>query len=143
MDRPLLTQAIAERTPGRFANRRPWGRDVTPDVLASTIVDANPGADLEIENAERSRYVRDIVSWTFVVSNRSSTVAYRDLLCELRYFDSAGSVVDTRREFVLLVLQPGETRRGRVVDRTTRWTSGWVKADLRVVGAEPLRPVTR
>jgi hypothetical protein len=116
---------------------------VTPDVLASTIVDANPAADLEIENAERSRYVPDIVSWTFVVSNRSSTVAYRDLLCEMRYFDSAGRVVDTRREFVLLVLQPGETHRGRVVDRTTRWNSGWVKADLRVVGAEPLRPAAR
>ena len=143
MDRPLLTQAIAERTPGRFANRRPWGRDVTPDVLASTMVDANPAADLEIANAERSRYGREIVSWTFVVSNRSSTVAYRDLLCEMRYFDSAGSVVDTRREFVLLVLQPGETHRGRVVDGTTRWTSGWVRADLRVVSAEPLRPVTR
>jgi hypothetical protein len=142
MDRPLLLQAIAERTPGRFAMRRPWGRDVTPDVLASTIVDAKPAADLEISNAEHSRYVRDVISWTFVVSNRSATVAYRDLLCEMRYFDSAGSVVGTDREYVRLVLQPGETRRGTVVG-ATRWASGWTKGDLRVVGAEPLRPVTR
>ena len=142
MDRPLLMQAIAERTPGRFANRRPWTRDVTPDVLASTIVDAKPAAHLEIESATHSRYVRDVVSWTFVVSNRSPTVAYRDLLCELRYFDSAGSVVETGREIVRLVLQPGETRRGRVVGQA-RWGSGWAKADLRVVDAEPLRPVAR
>ena len=142
LDRPLLTQAIAERTPGRFANRRPWGRDVTPDVLASTIVDAKPAAHLEIESVEHYRYVRDVVSWTFVVSNRSPTVAYRDLVCEMRYFDSTGSVVETGRGFVSLVLQPGETRRGTVVDGTRR-ASGWAKADLRVVGAEPLRPVRR
>lgn len=142
MDRPLLMQAIAERTPGRFANRRPWGRDVTPDVLASTIVDAKPAADLEISSAEPSRYVRDVVSWAFVVSNRSPTVAYRDLLCELRYLDGVGSVVETHREVVWLVLQPGETRRGTVVDHARR-ASGWAKADLRVVDAQPLRPVTR
>jgi len=142
MDRPLLTQAIAERTPGRFAMRRPWGRDVTPDVLRSTIVDAKPAADLEIESADHSRYVRDVVSWTFVVSNRSATVAYRDLFCEMRYFDSAGSVVQTDHEYVRMVLQPSETRRGQVVGET-RWASGWAKADLRVVDAEPLRPVTR
>ena len=115
---------------------------MTPDVLASTIVDAKPAAHLEIESAEHSRYVRDVVSWTFVVSNRSPTVAYRDLLCEMRYFDSAGSVVDTGRAYVRLVLQPGETRRGTVVGET-RCASGWAKADLRVVDAEPLRPVTR
>lgn len=142
MDRPLLTQAIAERTPGRFANRRPWGRDVTPDVLASTIVDAKPAAHLEIESAEPSRYVRDVVSWTFVVSNRSPTVAYRDLLCEIRYFDRAGGVVARHAEVVWLVLQPGETRRGTVVDDARR-ASGWAKTDLRVVDAQPLRPVTR
>ena len=141
MDRPLLTQALAERTPGRFANRRPWGRDVTPDVLASTIVDAKPAADLEIESAEHSRYARDTVSWTFVVSNRSRTVAYRDPLCEMRYFDSAGSVVETRGEIVWLLIQPGETRRATVVDGA-RWASGWAKADLRVADAQPLRPVT-
>jgi hypothetical protein len=142
MDRPLLLQAIAEQTPGRFAMRRPWGRDVTPDVLASTIVDAKPAADLDIGNTEVSRYVRDVISWTFVVSNRSATVAYRDLLCEMRYFDSADNVVETGREYVRLVLQPGETRRGTVVSQT-RWASGWAKGDLRVVDAEPLRPVTR
>jgi hypothetical protein len=142
LDRPLLMQAIAERTPGRFAMRRPWGRDVTPDVLASTFVDANPAADLEIGNAEHSRYVRDVISWTFVVRNRSATVAYRDLLCEMRYFDNAGSVVRTDHEYVRLVIQPGETRRGTVVGET-RWGSGWAGGDLRVVNAEPLRPVTR
>jgi hypothetical protein len=141
MDRPLVTQAIAERTPGRFANRRPWGRDVTPDVLASTIVDANPAVHLEIESAEPSRYVRDVISWTFVVRNRSSTVAYRDLLCELRYFDSAGSVVERHREVVWMVVQPGEMRRGTVVDDSRR-DAGKAKAELRVVDAQPLRPVT-
>jgi hypothetical protein len=142
MDRPLLMQAIEERAPGRFANRRPWGRDVTPDVLRSTIVDAKPAADLEIKSAEHSRYVRDVVSWKFVVSNRSSTVAYRDLLCEIRYFDSAGRVVETGREYVRLVIQPGETRRGTVVGET-RWAPGWATADLRFVDAEPIRPVSR
>ena len=142
MDRPLLTQAIAERAPGRFANRRPWGRDVTPDVLASTIVDAKPAADLEIESAEPSLYMRDVVSWIFVVSNRSPTVAYRDLLCEMRYFDSAGRVIEKRGEMVWFLIQPGETRRGIVVD-DSRSASGWAKADLRVVDAQPLRPVKR
>jgi hypothetical protein len=142
MDRPLLTQAIAERTPGRFANRRPWGRDVTPDVLASTIVDAKPAAHLQIERAEHSQYLGDVVSWKFVVSNRSSTVAYRDLFCEMRYFDGTGRIVETGHEFVRLVVQPGETIGGTVVDRT-RWASRWVTADFRVVDAEPLRPVTR
>jgi hypothetical protein len=142
MDRALLTQAIVERTPGRFAMRRPWGRDVTPDVLASMIVDAKPSADLEIITVEHSRYVRDVIAWTFIVSNRSATVAYRDLLCEMRYFDRAGSVVATGHEYLRLVLQPGETRRGTVVGET-RWASGWTNGDLRVVDAEPLKPVTR
>jgi hypothetical protein len=142
MDRPLLTQSIAERTPGRFAMRRPWGRDVTPDVLATTIEDALPAADLEIRHAEPSRYARGVISWTFEVGNRSATVAYRDLLCEIRYFDSAGSAVATNREYVRLVVQPGETRRGTVVGET-RWAAGWEKGNLRVVDAEPLRPVTR
>jgi hypothetical protein len=142
MGRSLVMQAIADRTPGRFAMRRPWGRDVTPDVLASTMVDAQPAADLEIGNVERSRYVRDVISWTFVVKNRSETVAYRDLLCEMRYVDSAGSVVGTDHEYVRLVVQPGETRRGRVVGET-RLGTGWANGDLRVIDAEPLRPVTR
>jgi hypothetical protein len=139
LDRPLLQQAIAERTPGRFAMRRPWGRDVTPDVLASTFVDASPTADLKIESAERSRYVRDVTSWTFVVSNRSATVAYRDLLCEIQYLDGAGRVVKTDYEYVRLVIQPGETRRGTVVGES-RWESGWATGDLRLLAAEPLRP---
>jgi hypothetical protein len=142
MNRPLLTQAIAERTPGLFANRRPWGRDVTPDVLASTIVDAKPDVHLVIESAEPSRYMRGVVSWTFVVTNRSSTVAYRDPFFEMRYFDSAGRVVEKRAEMVWLVVQPGETRRGTVVD-DARGASGWAKADLRVADAKPIRPVTR
>jgi hypothetical protein len=46
---------------------------------------------------------------------------------------------DTRREFVWIVVQPGETRSGTVIDGT-RWSSDWTRADLRVVDAEPLTP---
>ena len=60
----------------------------------------------------------------------------------MRYFDGAGNVVATDHEYVRLVIQPGETRRGTVVGET-RWASGWANGDLRVVNAEPLRPFTR
>jgi hypothetical protein len=139
LDRALVAQAITERTPSHFANRRAWGRDVTPDVLRSTKVEADPTAHLEVVTSERALYVRGIVSWTFVVANRSRTVAYRDLLCEMRYYDATGTLRDTRREFVWIVVQPGETRSGTVIDGT-RWSSDWTRADLRVVDAEPLTP---
>lgn len=138
--RPLLTQAIDDRAPGRFAMRRPFGRDVTPDVLASTIADANPTADLVVQSAEPARYVRDAVAWTFVVTNRSATVAYRDPFFEMRYFDSAGRVVETRTEMVWMVVQPGETRRGTAVEYAH---AGWVKGDFSLADAKPIRPVTR
>jgi hypothetical protein len=106
------------------------------------MADAKPPVDLEISSAEYSRYVGDAVAWTFVVSNRSATVAYRDLLCELRYFDSTGSVVATNHEYVRLVVQPGETRRARVIGES-RWGEGWARGELRVEAAEPLRPLAR
>ena len=110
---------------------------MTPDVLASTLVDAKRRS--QIVSAEPSQICG--IPWTFVVRNRSSTVAYRDPLCEMRYFDSAGNVVETRGEMVWLLVQPGETRRATVEDGA-RWASGWVKADLRVANAQPIRPVT-
>jgi hypothetical protein len=140
MDRPLLVDAIRLKQPGLFGYRRAFARGVPPEALASSVAGANAAADLEVAHAEVSRPVRDITVWSLEVRNRSARVAYRDLLCETRYYDAAGRVIERRAESVWVVIQPGASVRTELVDGAT-WQPAMVRADARILAAEPLQPV--
>jgi hypothetical protein len=72
-----------------------------------------------------------------MIQNRSDRVAYRDLWAETTYYDQAGTVVDTRREPVWLVVEPRESRRVQIVDGA-RWRPDVARGEVRIVEAKPL-----
>jgi len=136
MNRPRVMDAIALGRPDLFGHRRPWGRDVAPDILATSVAGADAPAHLVVTDAQRWRAVRDLMVWSVVVENRSDRIAYRDLWAETTYFDETGTVLETRRELVWVVIEPGQSVRVQVVDGA-RWRPD-ARADVRVVEAKPL-----
>jgi hypothetical protein len=137
MNRPRVVDAIQQGRPDLFAHRRPWGRDVTPDMLATSVEGADPTAHLVVTEAHLSRAIRDLTLWSVVIQNRSADVAYRDLLAETTYYNQAGGVIDTRLEPVWLVVEPGESRRVQVIDGA-RWRPEVARSEVRIVDAKPL-----
>jgi hypothetical protein len=137
MNRPRVVDAITLRRPDLFAHRRPWGRDVTPDMLTSSVAGADVPAHLVVTDAQRWRAIRDLVVWSVAIDNRSDRIAYRDLWAETSYYDQAGTVVETRREPVWQVIEPGATTRVQLVDGT-RWRPDAARTEIRIVDARPL-----
>jgi len=137
MNRPRVVDAIQRGRPELFAHRRPWGRDVTPEMLASSVTGADASRHLVVADATMSLAVRGLTIWSVVIHNRSSDVAYRDLTTESVYFDEGGQAVDTRRGLSWLVIEPGESRRIQVVDGA-RWRPEMTRSEIRVLHAEPL-----
>jgi hypothetical protein len=140
MDRPLVVDAIERKQPDLFGYRRPFARDVPPEDLASAVAGANASTDLGLMRADVSRPIRGITVWSLEVRNQSASVAYHDLLCETRYYDAAGQVVERRVESVWIVIQPGESVRTELVDGAT-WQPAMVRAEARILSAEPLQPL--
>jgi hypothetical protein len=69
-------------------------------------------------------------------------VAYRDLLCETRYYDTGGAVIERHPASVWIVIQPGESVDAQLVDGAT-WQPAMARADARILSAEPLQPAPR
>jgi hypothetical protein len=137
MNRPRVVEALERRRPDLFAHRRPFGRDVTPDLLATSVDGADAPGHLVITEALTSRGIRDLAVWSVVIHNRSDRVAYRNLWAETTYTDAAGQVIETRREPVWAVIEPGERRRVQVVDGA-RWPPGTARTEMRIVEGAPL-----
>ena len=137
MNRPRVVEALERRRPDLFAHRRPFGRDVTPDMLATSVDGADAPGHLVISEALTSRGIRDLAVWSVVIHNRSDRVAYRNLWAETTYADAAGQVIETRREPVWAVIEPGERRRVQVVDGA-RWPSGTTRTEMRIIEGAPL-----
>jgi hypothetical protein len=137
MNRTRVVEALERRRPDLFAHRRPFGRDVTPDMLATSVDGADAPGHLVITEAVTSRGIRDLAVWSVVIHNRSDRVAYRNLWAETTYADAAGQVIETRREPVWAVIEPGERRRVQVVDGA-RWPPRTARAEMRIIEGAPL-----
>jgi hypothetical protein len=137
MNRARVVEALERGRPDLFAHRRPFGRDLTPTMLATAVEGADAPAHLVVTEADVSRGIRDLVVWSVVIHNRSERVAYRDLWAETTYFDRDGHVLETRLEPVWVVIEPGERRRAQVVDGA-RWPPDTARSDLRIVDGAPL-----
>ena len=137
MNRARVVEALERGRPDLFAHRRPFGRDLTPNMLAAAVEGADAPGHLVVTEAHVSRGIRDLVVWSVVIHNRSERVAYRDLWAETTYFDRDGHVLETRQEPVWVVIEPGERRRAQVVDGA-RWPPGTARSELRIVDGAPL-----
>jgi hypothetical protein len=137
MSRARVVAALDLARPDLFAHRRPFGRDATPAMRASSVQGADAASHLIVTVAEPSRAVRNLIVWSAEIRNRSATIAYRDLWVESTYYDENGQVLDRRREPVWVVVEPGESRHVQVVD-AARWRPDIARAGLRIVQGEPL-----
>jgi len=133
-NRALLSQAIANRTPDIFSHRRAYAKDASPDDIAAVAASARAASDLEITNARVSRPIFNLTTWSLVIHNRSTTTAYRDLVCETTYYDSRDHELDRHDESVWMVIQPGESKTVEVIDGVT-WTPETVGARPQIIAA--------
>jgi hypothetical protein len=142
LHRALVAEAIDAREPDMFSHRRPFSRDASPGDLAAPAASAQAPADLEIAHATLSKPLLNLTVWTLVVHNRSTTTAYRDLVCETTYSNGGGQVLDQHQESVWMVIQPGESVEVQVVDGVT-WTPAFAGGQARIVSALAIKPTTR
>ena len=140
MNRARVEAALEQRRPDLFAHRRPFGRDVTPPLLATSVEGADAPAHLVVEDAQVTRALRDLTVWSVVIHNRSDRVAYRDLWAETAYADAEGQALETRREPVWVVVEPGERRRVQIVDGG-RWDPATARTSIRITEGAPLPAV--
>ena len=77
--------------------------------------------------------------WTITVRNRSTVVAFRDLLYITTYLDDRGGVVEERHERLKDIFQPGAVRTMEVNDG--RAGPKFSSARFQIVAAEALVPV--
>jgi len=78
------------------------------------------------------------VHWTIVVRNRSTVVAYRDLLYVTTYLDARQALVEERHEFLKDIFQPGGTWTIDVNDGVVG--RPFADARLEIAAAEALVP---
>jgi hypothetical protein len=142
LDRALVAQAIDTRQADVFSHRRPFSRDASPADLAAVGASAQAPADLEITRATLSRPILNLTAWTLVIHNRSTSTAYRDLVCETIYSDGAGRDVDRHQESVWVVIQPGASEEVQVIDGVT-WSPTVTGSEARIISALAVRPSGR
>lgn len=141
-NRALVAEAIDTRQPDVFSHRRPYSRDASPEDVAAAAASARAPADLEIARTTLSRPLLNLTVWTLVVHNRSTSTAYRDLVCETTYYDGRGQVVEQRLESVWIVIQPGASEEIQVVDGVT-WTPAITGSQVRIIGGLAVKPLGR
>jgi hypothetical protein len=142
LDRALVAQAIEAREPDVFSHRRPFARDASPQDLAAVGASAQAPADLDITRATLTRPVLNLTAWTLVIYNRSTSTAYRDLVCETTYTDGAGRAVEQHQESVWVVIQPGASAEVQVVDGIT-WSPAITGSQARIISALAVKPAGR
>jgi hypothetical protein len=138
-DRELVSAAISAKRPEIFGHHRYFGKGLSSDQIVPTDVMARAPDNLEIRSTSWSRQRFGVSRWSIAVRNRSTAVAYRDLVYEATYFDASGHVVAVQSDRIEIVLQPGESQEADVVDGVV--PASIVRATFRIVRAEPLRPL--
>jgi len=137
-NRAPVAAAIRLKEPQMFAHRRAFARDGGPSALQDPARPYQPTQDIEVIDARRRAGPSGSVHWTIVVRNRSTVVAYRDLLYVTTYLDARQEVVEERHEFLKDIFQPGGTWTIDVNDGYVR--SPFADARLKIVAAEALIP---
>ena len=137
-NRAPVAAAIRLKEPEMFAHRRAFAVDGGPATLQDPARPYQPRQDLEVVEARRSAGPRGSLHWTIVVRNRSTVVAYRDLLYVTTYRDDKHEVVDERHEFLKDIFQPGGTWTIEVNDGFA--SRQFAEARLEIVAAEALIP---
>jgi hypothetical protein len=137
-DRAPVAAAIRLKEPQMFAHRRDFAIGGGPPALSDPARPYNPRRDIEVVQATRSEGPGGSLHWTILVRNRSSKVAYRDLLYITTYLDDRAAVVDERHERIKQIFQPGTTR-------TIELNDGYAgppfeTARLEIVAGEALLP---
>jgi hypothetical protein len=142
LDRALVARAIERRQPDVFSHRRAYSRDASPEDLSAVSASAQAPMDLEITRATLSRPVLNLTTWTLVIHNRSTSTAYRDLVCETTYSNGAGHLVEQHQESVWVVIQPGASKEVEVVDGVS-WLPEFAGSQARIISALAVQPVGR
>lgn len=137
-NRAPVAAAIRLKEPQMFAHRRAFAVDGGPPILQDPARPYQPARDLEVIDARRRAGPRGSVHWTIVVHNRSTVVAYRDLLYVTTYLDARHEVVEERHEFLKDIFQPGGTWTIELNDGYVR--RPFANARLEIVAAEALIP---
>src|SRR4051812_1063613 len=140
-NRAPIAAAIRLKQPEMFAHRRDFAIGGGPIALQDPARPYDPRRDVEVVEAAPRSGPRQSLHWTVVVHNRSTAVAYRDLLYVTTYLDDRHTVVDERHEFIKDIFQPG-------VVQTIELNDGFAgppfaTARFEIIGAEALLPVPR
>jgi hypothetical protein len=141
MNREPVAAAIRLKQPEMFAHRRDFAIGGGPIALADPSRPYDPRRDIEVVHAARRAGPRGSLHWSIVVRNRSTTVAYRDLLYITTYLDEQNGVVEERHERIKDIFQPGAMRAIELNDGFAG--PPFASARLEVVAAEALVPVPR
>jgi hypothetical protein len=138
-NREVVAAAIQQRDPELLGHRRAFAVDGGPPTLAGIAYDAQ--RSMSLLRSSYSIGVMGLVQWTLVMHNESGDVAFRDVWCEMSYFNARGDVVERRYELIKDVFQPRELKSVELTGGLARIP--FTTAEIRVIGAEALRPIRR
>lgn len=138
-NRAPVAAAIRLKQPEMFAHRREFAIDGGPAALDDPARPYDPRRDIEVLSAKYRGGPGSSLHWTITVRNRSTVVAFRDLLYITTYLDDRGSVVEERHERLKDIFQPGTVRTIEVNDG--RAGPKFSSARFQIVAAEALVPV--
>jgi hypothetical protein len=137
-NRAPVAAAVTLKQPEMFAHRRDFAIDAGPYALAADARSYDVRRDIEIAAAPIRWNAGPSLRWAVTVHNRSSDVAFRDLLYFTTYFDDHDGVVEQRHERIKQIFEPGALR---VIDVNDGYAKApFAHARLEVVAAEALLP---
>ena len=134
-----MAAAVRLKAPEMFAHRRVFAIDGGPAVLQDPARPYDPTRDIEVLSATYRAGPGGSVHWTVAVRNRSTVVAFRDVLYITTYVNAGHAVVDERHERIKDIFEPGVTR---TIDLNDGYAAApFAGAHLNIVAAEALVPV--
>jgi hypothetical protein len=137
-NRAPVAAAIALKQPEMFAHRREFAIDAGPYVLEDRSRSYDVRRDIEVVTSRYRPGPGRSLHWTITVHNRSSSVAFRDLLYITTYLHDRAGGVEQRHERIKDIFEPGVVRTIDLNDGFA--TAPFVRADLEIVAAEALLP---
>jgi hypothetical protein len=137
-NRPVIASAIRDKQPQMFAHRRPYAINAGPRALDDAL---GPYGlhDLTIDSQTVRRGLGGAAVWTLTVTNRSSHVAFRNLVYATTYTAGEGAHVQQHEDVIKDVLQPGRSKEFRIAD--TIVDRPFTEARIVIRAAEALLPV--
>ena len=138
-NREVVAAAIRLKEPEMFAHRRAFAIDGGPVSLQDPTRPWNAPVDVEFSNTSLTLGPRRVALWSITLRNTNARVAYRDVLYQATYLDSAGQVVDQRHDYIKQIFQPGASAVLEVNDGFL--SRPFASATIKVLAAEALIPM--